>query len=207
MNTVWSEIKEILCKSKSEIIIFEGSIENGKNECEKLNIPNDSVLASVVVNCNGIYINHWIRILGQGNEKQNGIMYYNTLINDSCLDGMFIVANDVVGGIYAINLSRYDIEKNMIWYFAPDTLEWENLGMRYSDFIVWIVQNHVNQFYESMRWNNWRSDCRNLEFNKGYLIYPFLWAKECDIDNADKKIVLFDELMSLNFACMKKLQQ
>jgi len=205
MDSVWGTIKEIICKSKSEIIIFEGSIENGKNECEKLNIPCNSVLASVVINCNGIYIDNWIRILGQGNEKQNGIMYYNTIIDDSCLDGMFIVANDVLGGIYAINLSRYVIEKNMIWYFAPDTLEWESIGMKYFDFIAWTAQNNVNEFYESMRWNNWRKDCKDVEFNKGYLIYPFLWAKECDINNASKKIVLFDELMNLNFDFSKKL--
>lgn len=151
MDNTWNKIKEILYKSKHEVIIFEGTIENGQRECGKLSIPNDSILASVVINCSGIYIDNWIRILGQGNEKRNGVSHYNTSVDDSCLYGMFIVANDVVGGIYAINISRYEYEKNMIWYFAPDTLEWENLSMKYLNFITWAAQGNVSDFYASMR--------------------------------------------------------
>ena len=207
MDNMWKKIQELLCKSKYEITIFEGKKENGQNECKKLNIPDESVLASVVMNCNGIYVDNWIRVLGQGSESRKGVLYYNTLVNDSCLEGMFIVANDVVGGIYAINISRFQIEKSMIWYFAPDTLEWESLGMKYSDFIAWVVQGNINEFYEFMRWDNWRSDCKKVELNTCYLIYPFLWAKECDINSATKKIVLFDELMNLNFDYAQKLHQ
>ncbi len=207
MDNTWNEIKEMLDKSKYEMIIFEGTIENGQRECRKLGIPKDSILASVVINCNGIYIDNWIRILGQGNEKRNGVLYYNTLVDDSCLTGMFIVANDVVGGIYAINISRFEIEKNMIWYFAPDTLEWENLSMKYLDFIIWAAQGNTSDFYESVRWDGWRRDCKKVELNTGYLIYPFLWAKECNKNTAKKKIVLFDEIMILNFDNSKKLQQ
>ena len=206
MDNIWSKIREMLCKSKYEMTIFEGTLENGEKECKKLNIPSDTVLASVVMNCNGIYIDNWIRILGQGNEKRNGVFYYNTLIDDRCLDGMFIVANDVVGGIYAINISRFESEKSIIWYFAPDTLEWESLGMKYSDFVAWAAQGNINEFYESMRWDTWRSDCKKVELNTGYLIYPFLWAKECNKNTANKRIVLFDELMNLNFDYAKKLQ-
>ncbi len=206
MDNIWGKIKEISYKSNHEIIIFEGTLENGQKECKELNIPNDSVLASVVMNCNGIYVDNWIRILGQGNEMRNGVLYYNTLLDDSCLEGMFIVANDVVGGIYAINISRFEIDKSKIWYFAPDTLEWESLGMKYSDFIAWTAQGNISEFYESMRWDSWKNDCKKVELNTGYLIYPFLWAKECDKNTASKKVVLFDELMKLNFDYSKKLQ-
>lgn len=200
MDSTWSKIKQMLYESKHEMIIFEGTIDAGQSECEKLSIPKDSVLATVVKNCSGIYIDNWIRILGQGNEKQNGVMHYNCcLLEHSIIKGMFIVANDVVGGIYAINISGFETDKNKIWYFAPDTLEWESLGMKYLDFIAWAAQGNLNDFYEAMRWDEWRNDCKKLEFNTCYLIYPFLWAKECDINTASKKIVLLDELISLNF--------
>ena len=199
MDIIWNKTKEILVKSKYKMIILEEGLENGYDECEKLNIPEDSVLASVVKNCNGIYIDNWIRILGQGNEKQKGVLYYNTLVDDSCIYGMFIVANDVVGGIYAINISKYENDKNLIWYFAPDTLEWECLDMNYSDFIAWVANGNISEFYETMRWNDWTVDCEKIEFDKACLIYPFLWAKECEINSAEKKTVPFEELMRLNF--------
>lgn len=206
MHSIWNEIKKICHESTYEIIIFEGTLENGQRECEKLNISNDLVLASVVKNCNGISIDNWIRILGQGNQIRNGVLYYNTLLlDDSCLNGMFIVGNDVVGGIFAINTSKFGIDKYMVWYFAPDTLEWESLGMKYADFIAWAVQGNINEFYESMRWCTWKNDCKKIHSDFGCLIYPFLWAKECDINTATKKSVSFDELMKLNFDYSKKL--
>lgn len=207
MNDTWNKIEEIICKSKYDIKIFEGKIEQGKKEFMELKLLDDGVLFSVVTNCSGIYIDNWLRILGQGSNERNGILYYNKMLEDSCMKGMCIVANDVVGGLYAINLSRYEIEKNMVWYFAPDTLEWETLGMRYLDFVTWSICGDICKFYETMRWNTWRMDSENLPFNKGYLIYPFLWAKECDINTASKKIVMYDEIINLNFDCFKKLHR
>ncbi len=206
MDKTWEKINEVFCGSKYKITIFDGKIENGRDECYKLNIPYDSVLASVVMNCSGIIVDNWIKLLGQGSENTNGVLHYNTIIQDSCLDGMFIVAIDVVGGIFAINISRFSNEKNYIWYFAADTLEWECLSMKYADFVAWVAQGNINEFYESMRWINWENDCNKMEFNTCYLIYPFLWAKECDVNSATKKVILADELIKLNFDYAKKIK-
>lgn len=206
MDNIINKIKELKDNSMCEIIIHAKSLKNGQYECEELNIPKDSVLSSIVMNFNCIYVDNWIRILGQGNSEHNGIMYYNTLIEDNYLYGMFIVAYDIVGGIYAINISRFNTEKNMIWYFAPDTLEWESLNMNYWNFIVWAMQGNIDEFYETMRWKNWKDDCKNVKPNMCYLVYPFLWSKEYDENTADRKIVPFDEVMKLNFDYCKKIQ-
>jgi len=207
MDSIWKNIKEMFYQSKHEKVIFEGILEDGQQECKELRHLCDSVLASVVANCSGIYVDNWMRILGQGNEMRNGVLHYNTLFHDdSYLDGMLIIANDIVGGIYALNISRFEIEKNMIWYFAPDTLEWENLGMTYSQFLAWTAQGDMDEFYEAMRWDSWRDDCGQVEWNNGCLVYPFLWAAECNKNTAQKKIVPFDELMKLNFEYCEKLQ-
>lgn len=118
---------------------------------------------------------------------------------------MFIVATDVVGGLFAINISRYDEGNNDIWYFAPDTLEWESLEMQYNDFVSWALNGNVDDFYQSMRWENWRKECQSISFDDAFLIYPFLWAKECNLETVSKKIVPMDEIISLNFDYMVKL--
>lgn len=199
MDVIWNKIKEILVKSKCKMVILEENLGNGSDECEKLKIPKDSVLASVIRNCNGIYIDNWIRILGQGNEKQKGVLYYNTLVDDNCIYGMFIVAHDVIGGIFAINISKFETEKDMVWYFAPDTLEWESLEINYTDFLAFAAHGDLEGFYKSMRWNNWKVECEGIGFDEGCSIYPFLWANECKIDTADKRKVPFEEIMNLNF--------
>ena len=111
---------------------------------------------------------------------------------------MFIIATDVIGGLFAININRFDSDKNIIWYFAPDTLEWECLDIDYGQFIVWSTQDETAGFYESMRWTNWYNDVKEIPANKAVLIYPFLWSKECNIETASKKNVDLDEVINLN---------
>lgn len=209
MEDKWQNIKMVLNKSKRKIKIYQGSNALGIKEYRLLNIPEGSVLSSVISNSSGICVDDWIRILGQEDDMRHGVKYYNrinaNILDCPLLDGLFIVANDVVGGIFAINISRYDVDISKIWYFAPDTLEWESLGMEYFEFIAWISQGNIDEFYSTMRWDNWRKDCNDLSFEKAYLIYPFLWAKECEINSANKKIVPFSELISLNFEYASKL--
>jgi len=109
------------------------------------------------------------------------------------------VASDVPGGLYAINISRFPENRNMIWYFAPDSLEWECLELSYNEFVAWSLQGDTDGYYSSMRWQSWKEDVKDIAMNDAILIYPFLWAKECDIETADKKIVKADEVIKMNF--------
>lgn len=196
---MWTKIKNMLNKSEYKLDIFDGNVEKGQADCEKLNIPKDLVLECVIKNCNGICIDNWIRILGQESEERHGVAYYNGLSEDDCLSGMFVVANDVVGGIYAINIARFENDRDIVWYFAPDTLEWESLEINYTEFLAFAAHGDLEGFYKSMRWNNWKAECEGIGFDEGYSIYPFLWANECKIDTADKRKVPFEEIMNLNF--------
>ena len=105
--------------------------------------------------------------------------------------------------ILGINLPNG--KDNFIWYFAPDTLEWECLDMKYNEFLAWTFQGNIDEFYETMRWKNWKEDVNGVEINKAVLIYPFLWAKECNLENASKKVVPIDEIIEINFEYSNKL--
>ena len=87
---------------------------------------------------------------------------------------------------------------------APDTLDWEDLELRYSEFIAWLAQGNIDEFYSSMRWTNWRESAKNVEFDKAILIYPFLWSEEVNIETASKSIVPFDELFATNMEYREK---
>ena len=84
-------------------------------------------------------------------------------------------------------------------------MEWESLSFEYSEFIAWLAQGNINEFYQSMRWKNWRDLAINVEIDQGILIYPFLWSDEIIIQNATKKIVPFYELVSINMEYISKL--
>ena len=198
MKNIWKEILDIADKSNKIIDVHAGSKELGAKECISLNIPEDSVLYSVVTNSNGIIIDNWIRLWGQTDNDNHGVGYYNALFKNN-IEGLFLVASDVLGGLFAINLNRFDEGNNLIWYFAPDTLDWECMDLQYNEFLAWCMQGDIDEFYSTMRWNNWKEDVKNIGINYALLIYPFLWAKECDIEMASKKVVSIDELINMNF--------
>lgn len=51
---------------------------------------------------------------------------------------MLIVATDVVGGTFAINAGKFSDVVGHVWYFAPDTSDWEDLGLKYPEFLAWL---------------------------------------------------------------------
>ena len=200
MKNIGSEIESIIKQSKKKVTVFNGDYETGKKECNELQIPLDSVLSSIVLHSCGITVDNWIRIFGQNSSSNNGVFHYNR--KNSYLNritGMFLVASDVLGGLYAINITKFHDKRNMIWYFAPDTLEWECLDMMYNEFVAWSLQGNTDEFYSSMRWENWRDDVKDITMDSAILVYPFLWSKECDLQKASKKTIKLDEIIEMNF--------
>lgn len=145
--------------------------------------------------------------MGSDSKKNRGIVSYNLINEDGIaekIDKMLIVADDIVGGVFALNAGRFSEGIGDVWYFAPDTLEWESLEMKYSEFIAWIAQGEIDEFYSTMRWSLWKEDSKSVNFNEAILIYPFLWSNEIQIEKADKKIVPVEELLDINQDYSKK---
>lgn len=197
MNKTWQKIIKAANKSNRNVRILNGDFIIGERICKDFNVQSDSFLFSVIAYSSGIVINNWVRIFGQDSNEINGVNHFNTLFK-SYIPGLFLVACDVVGGLFAIDTNRISCNHLMV-YFAPDTLEWESIDMSYEDFLAWCFYGNIDEFYSSMRWKNWIEDVSHLNINKGFLIYPFLWAKECNVENATKHIVPLDEIIKLNF--------
>lgn len=206
-NKLWQEIKNMIIKSNRQSFLNLDKIERGKESLDILKITSESVLGSIILNTSGIIFDNWIRVLGHDSEVNRGILSYNLIKEDGVaqkIDKMLIVADDVVGGIFALNAGRFSEGIGKVWYFAPDTLAWESMDMEYSEFIAWIAQGNIDEFYSTMRWSTWKEDSKNVKFNEAVLIYPFLWSNEIQLEKADKKIVSAEELLNINQEYSKK---
>ncbi len=190
-------------KSDRSIEICKGNIAHGIDEIHKIGAEEESVLGAVVVNTCGLIFDKWVYVIGQSSENY-GIQNFSEKMNFGS-EGLLIVATDIIGGVFALNMGRFNENKGMVWYFAPDTLEWESLEMKYSEFIVWLAQGDLPGYYSSMRWTDWRKKAELVSFGEGVLIYPYLWAKECNIETASKKVVPLGEILEMNVAFSKKL--
>ena len=59
----WSDVQNVIDNSNRDIKVLAGDTELGKKECQSMNIPEQSLLGSVVCNTQGILVDNWIRIL------------------------------------------------------------------------------------------------------------------------------------------------
>ncbi len=195
--------------SNKNIKLNRSKNNEGQNALDMLKITSQSALGSILFNTSGITVDNWIRIFGSESEENRGILSYNKISENgvaSKIDKMLIVADDVVGGVFAMNAGKFSDGIGDVWYFAPDTLEWDSLEMKYSEFISWVVMGNTDEFYCTLRWSKWKDDVSNVNFDEAILVYPFLWSNEVEIEKADKKIVPVEELLNINQEYSKKFK-
>lgn len=185
-------LNESFSKSKREIIVLDYD-ENMAKKIEHIyKIDANTLLGTILYKTGGIIFDNWVRVLGAG---ERDVITCNELLK---ISDKFIVAEDILGGLFAINNDNY------IWYFAPDSLEWENLEIFYSQFIQWLIDGDVDKFYEIFRWDNWKEEIRHLGLSDGIAFYPFLWAKCDSILKRSRKIIPMDEIVKLQFDFKKE---
>eukprot|EP00667_Euglena_gracilis_P018442 EG_transcript_19595 len=119
-------------------------------------------LGAVALHTGGILVHHgWLRILGGGHRPRlaRSVVQHNARCAAALTGappeadaplGCIVVADDVVGGVFALNGGRLSEERGTIakvFYLSPDTLEWENTGLGYSAFLQWAFSGDLAEFY------------------------------------------------------------
>ena len=197
-NDLWDELREDIEKSGNNIVVYDANKEIAQGTLERLNMTSNSVIGSITYNTSGMVVDNWVRVIASGNDidRRNLASWYeeNEEIKEK---GLLIIADDVIGGIFALNMGSYEGERGDIFYFAPDTLKWENLGIKYAGFFAWLTESNLEEFYSNVRWENWEEDVQAIGFDQALSVYPLIWTNECNIDTASKKAVPIKEVMYL----------
>jgi hypothetical protein len=139
-------------------------------------VTTRSPMGAVVYETGGILIdNGWLRVLGSGHERLR-----RTLPgwNEARASGFYLIADDAVGGFFALNGGAFGEDLRTVYYLAPDTLNWESLGIGYSGFLEWACVDELELFYESFRWPGWEEDVAALHGDRCFFFYPPLFTSE-----------------------------
>lgn len=183
-------------KTNDNIKIFKPNKEYANSLLSRLPTQKEPVLATIFSETGGILLhNNWLRILGSGSKD-----FSRDLIswNNGKLEKAILIADDVIGGYFAINLGKFDGEIGHIYYFAHDSLTWQNLNITYAEFFMWALSDAVDLFYKKFRWNDWHKNAKDVEANEGISLYPFLWTNDCNLESCSKKVVGIDSLWDLH---------
>ena len=199
----WDLVKEWLVGAKNHYEILPKEISRAEVELVNTQVTTRSPMGAIVYETGGILIDHgWVRVLGSGSSRlDRGLMEWN---KGKSL-GFLLVADDVIGGYFAINGGAFGSEPGNIYYLAPDTLEWENLDFGYSDFLNWLLHGNIRKFYEPFKWQNWQEDTGKINGNQVFQFFPFLWTKYDCIEDLNRKAISVEENYALTLEMQNQL--
>jgi len=191
-------------------------VSSAKNPCQllppsanraevllKAQVSTRSTMGAIAYETGGVLIDHgWLRFLGSGHPK-----FTRTLSgwNDGKADGCYFVADDAVGGFFALNGGAFGTDLGKIYYWPADSLEWEPTKLGYSDFFEWVLMGDLTEFYASVRWSSWREEIASLTGDRCVSFYPFLWAKEGSAETSRRSTIPIDEAFALKRDLLRQM--
>ena len=168
-----------------------------------LQVTTRSPMGAIVLHTGGLLVDSgWIRILGSGHPRLPrslpGWNFERGLPESDDPPAYLLVADDVLGGFFALNGGRFAASGHGVWYFSPDTLEWEDMGCSYSELLVWALSGDVDGFYEHTRWPGWEAEVGALPGDVALAVYPFLSCEGPPIAERTRSAVPIAELFELH---------
>ena len=177
--------------------------EERKNVLLGVQVTTRSMLGALAYETGGLIIDDgWLRLLGSGHARLT-----RTLLewNATRSDGFYLVGDDAVGGFFALNGGALGPELQSVFYWAPDSLDWECLELGLTDFINVFLTKQITEFYESLRWPTWREDTRGLSGDECFAFYPFLWAEEGSVEGSRRTAVPVSEAFEMKLDILRQL--
>lgn len=168
-----------------------------------LQVTTRSTLGAMAYETGGLLIDHgWLRVLGSGHRhlSRNLVDW-----NDDRVQAALLVADDAAGGFFTINGGGLGSDVGAMYYWAPDTLQWEPLEVGYSDFLAWALSDQLAVFYQGLRWDDWQRDVQALSANQCFSFYPFLWTREGSVQHSHRAVVDVDELFAMHLDLARTL--
>ncbi|MCM3337488.1 DUF2625 domain-containing protein [Paenibacillus sp. MER TA 81-3] len=195
----WAEIVSLFEQGSNDIVIMPVCPERAEETLQRLQVSERSYLGSIACHSGGVMVDRgWIKLLGSGSELVYGdLLSWNGLGEDTRiapLRGACVIAYDMAGGFFALNGGRFGEEEHSVYYFAPDTLEWENTELAYSEFLAWLANGDLELYYRTFRWSNWQEDAASMDANQVISYFPPLWSEEGSAETSSRKAVHIEEI-------------
>lgn len=195
----WDMVNNIAMHAKNPAVIFPAMKDQATATLLDAQVSTRSAMGAIIYFTGGVIIdNGWLRLLGSGSTNiSRSIIAWNkgkTYQQQGQQPQYLLVADDAAGGFFAINGGGLGADAGKVYYLSPDTLQWESLGISYSEFLDFCFNGDLDTFYKNLRWKNWKLDMKLLNGDQVFNFYPYLWSAEGkDINQASKKVVPVEE--------------
>ena len=200
----WPLVQEWAARADIPVELLPPS--SRRAEClHKSQVTTRSPMGAITYETGGISIlNGWLRILGSGSTQ---IPRSISEWNEGRSSGFYLFADDAVGGFYALNGGFFGANMGSVFYWSPDCLEWEACDLTYTQFLQWAFSKNVYDYYDSLMWQNWADDLAQLEPDKTFIFYPFLWTEQGSIESSHRGIAPVQETWGVKVDLLRQLSQ
>ena len=202
-DPAWAEVQQWIANASNAVEVLPANDKDRESALLATQVTTRSPMGAIVYETGGLLMDHgWLRILGSGHPRlPRSLAAWNegrTMFGDGNPPGYLLVADDVLGGFFAINGGSLGPELGSLFYFAPDSLKWECLNRGYSEILLWWLQGDVAAFYESLRWPGWEQEVNTVGGDQAIFIFPFLSTKGPPLEERHHGIVPISELFTLH---------
>lgn len=207
----WTVVEGWLSEATNPVEVLPPVEENRKSVLVAMQVTTRSPMGAIIYETGGILVDHgWMRILGSGCERLPRSMsdwnWGRTYHQTGERPPFLLVADDVIGGFFALDGGGLGGKAGSMFYFAPDTLRWESMeDMSYSQFVYWCFNGDVAGYYAEYRWRGWQEDVRNLSGENVFGFYPFLWVEAGSVESRSRRPISIAEQYEVQLDIAKQL--
>jgi len=198
------KVREWMRGSVNQCILLPPSAER-EQVLLQTQVTTRSTMGAIAYETGGVMVDGgWLRFLGSGHP---GLTRTLPAWNQGRSSGFYLIADDAVGGFFAINDGAFGEDARNMYYWAPDSLDWEPMKIGFTDFFIWALSDRLAKFYESLRWASWREDTATLSGDSCFGFYPFLWTREGSVSVSHRAPVPAREAYDMKFDLLRQLSQ
>jgi hypothetical protein len=198
-DPAWPELAA-LAKSQSKRVTVLPRDEKKARAClEGLQVTTRSALGALAHETGGVLVDHgWLRMLGSGHPRlPRTLGGWNAELRVPLAE-FVIVADDVIGGVFAINGGGLGPAIGKVHYFAPDSLAWEDMGLGHGAWVEWTFTGDLDKFYKNVRWPRWELEVEPIPGDRTLSLWPPPWTVEGkDVSKVSRRAVPATEMWAL----------
>lgn len=209
-------LAELIDANEPAIDLIRAWTESAKNDCVilppssereaillEVQVSTRSPMGAIAYETGGVLIDQgWLRFLGSGHPKLTRTL---PAWNRDRAQGCYLIADDAVGGFFAINGGAFGEDQGNVYYWSPDDLDWEPLEIGYTAFFRWSLTSQLADFYADLRWPDWKDEVAQLSGDRCFGFYPFLWTNEGSVEGSDRAAVPVAEAFDLKVDLLQQL--
>ena len=140
----------------------------------EMQVSTASPLGAVAYHTGGVSVHDgFLRVLGSDGDRPLRDWNHSAQTLEG---GYVLVADDVLGGHFAMNHGGFKGPDGAMLYLPPDKLEWIDLDGDYGDFLAFAFTGDVSGFYADLGWSRWLSEDLP-DWSETWAFAPLPWTQ------------------------------